>query len=167
MDELGWHESTRRLLDYARKATLGTKKEVQTPLQLIRRMGITSATFTNWKKRGVSKEGAIKAEELFGCSVQWVMIGEAVAAADEHAMAEADKPLRFRDLDPFEAQYITLFRQLGPDDKHDELVRLNQRVDRAAKGPSAQNPWKGRMDRRQADRREDSPKSSTPVGDAG
>lgn len=72
-----------------------------------------------------------------------------------------EKLVPFRDLTAFESQFVMLFRQLSADDQHDELVRLNQRVDRAAQGPSAQNPWRGRLDRRHTDRREDPSNSST------
>lgn len=33
-------------------------------------------TITNWKKRGVSKAGAIKASALFGISTNWILNGE-------------------------------------------------------------------------------------------
>lgn len=32
-------------------------------------------TITNWASRGVSKPGAIKAQKVFGCSVNWVLSG--------------------------------------------------------------------------------------------
>jgi DNA-binding Xre family transcriptional regulator len=47
----------------------------------------------------------------------------------------------FRDLDPFEAQLVTLFRSLADDDeRHHVLVELNQRT-ASAPAPSVANPW--------------------------
>jgi transcriptional regulator with XRE-family HTH domain len=59
-------------------------------------IGISSATMTNWKKRGISKDGAIAAERVFGCAVQFVMDGkepkfvgyEAAAPSAPHEVRE-------------------------------------------------------------------------------
>lgn len=72
-DEL--HESIQRLLECAKKATQASTNPVTDEGSLRNRMGITSATFSNWKTRGISKEGAIRAEALFGCSVAYLMTG--------------------------------------------------------------------------------------------
>lgn len=70
------HASVTRLFDYATRATHGQDGPVLTMPDLQVRLEISSATLTNWKSRGVSKEGAIKAEREFGCSVNWVLTGE-------------------------------------------------------------------------------------------
>lgn len=44
---------------------------------------------TNWKKRGISKEGAITAEQELGCSVNWVLTGE--GAEDSAAKREPEE----------------------------------------------------------------------------
>ena len=67
-EQLAMHPSTKRLFDYAREATKGKARAVETFGDLSALMGVTSATMTNWKQRGVSKDGAIKAEAVFGCS---------------------------------------------------------------------------------------------------
>lgn len=87
------HDSSKRLLDFAKEATAARSDGIQTFGDLARRMGVSSATMTNWKTRGVSKEGAIAAEALFGCSVQWVLTGSVVSSlanADEPALPPVD-----------------------------------------------------------------------------
>ncbi len=70
------HPSMQRLLDAARVATAADRHPVETWAHLRERMGQSSGAFANWKTRGISKEGAIAAEQLFGCTVQYVMTGE-------------------------------------------------------------------------------------------
>lgn len=70
------HASVARLLDYARRKTAGTPDPVSGFPGLQVRLQISSAALTNWKARGVSKDGAIRAEQEFGCSVNWVLTGE-------------------------------------------------------------------------------------------
>jgi len=69
------HQSVLRLLNFARQATSSSAKPVQSITDLIAAMDISSARMTNWKERGVSKEGAIKAELLFGCPVSHTLDG--------------------------------------------------------------------------------------------
>lgn len=70
------HSSVSRLLDYAKRHTASSAQPVSSYPALQVRLQISSASLTNWKQRGVSKEGAIKAEKEFGCSVNWVLTGE-------------------------------------------------------------------------------------------
>lgn len=70
------HPSVVRLLDYVRRKTAGTSNPVSDFGGLQVRLEISSATMTNWKSRGISKDGAIKAEREFGCSVNWLLTGE-------------------------------------------------------------------------------------------
>ncbi|MNG43674.1 HTH-type transcriptional regulator PrtR [compost metagenome] len=44
--------------------------------ELARALDESPQTITNWKKRGVSKAGAIKASALFGVSTNWILSGE-------------------------------------------------------------------------------------------
>jgi phage repressor protein C with HTH and peptisase S24 domain len=39
-------------------------------------MSESKQTISNWKARGVSRDGAIKAERLYGVSVDWVLTGQ-------------------------------------------------------------------------------------------
>lgn len=69
------HESIVRLLNYARKSTANEKKPVLDFQGLSERLEVSSARMTNWKTRGISKDGALKAEVVFGCSATWLMTG--------------------------------------------------------------------------------------------
>lgn len=60
------HSSLQRLLELT-----GKNQE-----ELARAMDESPQTITNWKKRGVSKSGAIKASALFNVSTSWVLSGE-------------------------------------------------------------------------------------------
>jgi len=77
------HASMKRLLDFAKAATDGSDDPVTDFASLGARMGATSAVLTNWKARGVSKEGAIKSEALFGCAANWVLTGEGPRRAEK------------------------------------------------------------------------------------
>lgn len=60
------HDSMQRLLDIS-----GMSQE-----ELARKLDELPQTITNWKKRGVSKSGAIKASAAFNVPVNWVLKGE-------------------------------------------------------------------------------------------
>lgn len=113
------HPSVSRLLDYARRKTKGSPVVIADfqALQVI--LEISSGTMTNWKSRGVSKEGAIKAERELGVSANWVLNGEgdedASHAVRQKALAgkaqTATEDLLF--LPGFEALSIPLLAQKG------------------------------------------------------
>ncbi|WP_180072168.1 helix-turn-helix transcriptional regulator [Acinetobacter sp. YH12200] len=60
------HESFKRLLE----ASNNLSQE-----EIARRIDESPQTLTNWKKRGVSKAGALKAAAEFGCSANWILSG--------------------------------------------------------------------------------------------
>ncbi len=75
------HASMRRLLDFAREATKHLPRDRRvTDFETLRHrladVASSSAVITNWKARGISREGAIAAEAAFGCSASWLMTGE-------------------------------------------------------------------------------------------
>ena len=67
------HESVIRLLEAS-----GLSQE-----ETARAMDESPQTITNWKKRGVSKSGALKAAACFGVSANWVLTGKS-DTADEN-----------------------------------------------------------------------------------
>lgn len=69
------HESLRRLF------LIAEKHGVKGPSALAAALGVKPQVVTNWSARGVSQEGALKAQVLFGCSPIWVLrgVGEADA----------------------------------------------------------------------------------------
>lgn len=69
------HESTHRLLEYAKTATANSRDPILSFKDLGDRLGVTSAVMSNWKARGVSKAGAIAAEREFGCSADFILRG--------------------------------------------------------------------------------------------
>jgi SOS-response transcriptional repressor LexA len=67
MSEKPRHESLIRLIRAA---------NVDGPSALASALNESEQTVTNWGRRGVSKQGAIKAQSLFGCDVDWILKGK-------------------------------------------------------------------------------------------
>ena len=123
------HPSVSRLLDYARKKTRGAAHQVDDFAALQVLLQASSATLTNWKRRGMSKEGAIRAERELGCSANWLLTGE----GDEEAAVKHRTPAGGKSegdelyLPGFEALNIPVLAQIGSmgpgeDQLHDEVV---------------------------------------------
>lgn len=69
------HPSFSRLLTCAREATKDSPTPIKSVRDLRTRMDESSATFTNWQsaERGVSLQGALKAQDLFGCHYKYIL----------------------------------------------------------------------------------------------
>lgn len=94
-------------------------------------------------KRGIGDQLAAKldqfAVETLGKSPGWI------DAPDQPIEARAKTTMPFRDLNAFEAQLITLFRSLTPDEQHDHLVELNKRADKKNGNKATPlNPYAGK-----------------------
>ena len=63
------HESMKRLLEAA------GDRSVRGPSALAAALGESDQTVTNWGRRGVSKQGALKAQERLGISATWIRDG--------------------------------------------------------------------------------------------
>lgn len=70
------HPSMTRLLTCAQEATKGQRRAITDFKELGARLGESSAVISNWKSRGISKDGALKASRLFGCSATWLIDGK-------------------------------------------------------------------------------------------
>lgn len=66
------HQSVVRLLEVSKLSQEETAKVMDESPQ----------TITNWKKRGISKSGALKAAACFGVSAQWILSGEGAKSND-------------------------------------------------------------------------------------
>lgn len=67
--------SLERLLKYAQQATKDDPVPIEDIKDLWAAMELTSAVVSNWMKRGVSIDGARKAEQMFGCTVTHILDG--------------------------------------------------------------------------------------------
>lgn len=69
------HPSLLRLLNHTRQMTahLPESRRITEPGDLVQPLDITHQVLTNWKDRGVSKDGALRAEAVFGCPAVWVL----------------------------------------------------------------------------------------------
>lgn len=65
-------------MKFAQESTADSRTPIRTGADLARALGVSQATLSNWKdpERGVSKEGAIKAQLALGCSVTWLLSGQ-------------------------------------------------------------------------------------------
>lgn len=68
------HDSALRLYQAASQV-----KDVSGQSAVARLLGESPQNIKNWEMRGVSKAGALKAEELIGCSAAWVLTGDGQA----------------------------------------------------------------------------------------
>lgn len=62
----GMHETARRLL------AVGMAKGARTFAEIARQLGASDQSATNWKKRGLPKDVAIKAGSLYGVDAAWL-----------------------------------------------------------------------------------------------
>ncbi|WP_170067362.1 S24 family peptidase [Malikia spinosa] len=70
----GMHATTKRLFDaLVELAKIDGYKE---PGKAAQFLGESAATITNWKSRGISKQGILKANKLFGIDPRWLESGE-------------------------------------------------------------------------------------------
>jgi hypothetical protein len=69
------HESMTRLLGYAMEATAASKAPVRDWSDLLARLNVSAGAFSNWKRRGISLDGAVAAEREFGCYASWLLDG--------------------------------------------------------------------------------------------
>lgn len=87
------HPSMQRLLDAAHAATAASRSPVRTWADLLKRLNVTDQVFTNWKRRGLSKDGAIEAGAVFGVDAHFLLTGATTAAtrhAAVHHVSEAE-----------------------------------------------------------------------------
>ncbi len=89
----GMHPSMDRLLDFARRSTaaLPLASRLTDFAGVQARLGVSSAVMTNWKSRGISKEGALQAQEAMGCSATWLLSGEGPDASDDWPFTRVDR----------------------------------------------------------------------------
>jgi phage repressor protein C with HTH and peptisase S24 domain len=71
------HESATRLYEAAQKLRGVTK-----PAEVARLLNISQQNLTGWEKRGVSSEGAIAAQSIFGVSATWLVNGTGPMSID-------------------------------------------------------------------------------------
>lgn len=89
------HPSMTRLLRFAIEATADKRRKVSDWASLGDALDVSPQVMTNWKRRGISVEGALAAEAAFGCSGAWVLSGKhppAPAGVAGHLTAQEPRP---------------------------------------------------------------------------
>lgn len=91
----------KRLLDLARERTrhLGDGQRVETFTDLGNRLNVSSAVMTNWKARGISKEGALDAQRMWGINALWLLERRAPATIDGGGLLTAEVTTRLVQLE--------------------------------------------------------------------
>lgn len=69
------HETASRLFEAIQHATKGRVDGFSSPGDAAAFLGQSAATITNWKVRGVSKDGQLSAHEKFGVNPTWIAKG--------------------------------------------------------------------------------------------
>lgn len=70
------HPTTIRLFEAIKTATRGAVDGNGKPGEVARALGQSAAVVTNWKARGVSRDGMLIAHAKFGISPKWIEAGE-------------------------------------------------------------------------------------------
>lgn len=95
--------------------------KVASPSALAKAMNESEQAITNWAKRGVSKEGAIKAEHLFGRSAGWVLTGnESKSAATTNVSDIASR----RSVDSVDSALRVLAEAINKQENRDGVAGL-------------------------------------------
>lgn len=114
---LAMHPTMTRLYDYVAR----TKKVIgQSAVAKI--MDEVPQTLNNWESRGISKQGLIKAQELFGCHMQWIKTGNGNESINNTITAKQDVMpyLVSTDGNVFETQLLNFYRRMST--KHKDAV---------------------------------------------
>lgn len=136
------HPSTKRLLDAAREATRESAAPVHTWADLARHMGESPQTISNWKQRGLSKDGAIKAERLYAVSVDHLLTGAGKSAEKAPLQAQL-MSLSARTVVPLQLRW----EELLPMEETPEEFQVALPDD--AMAPEAKAGWLVQFDSRQ------------------
>ncbi|MDE1179467.1 LexA family transcriptional regulator [Paraburkholderia sp.] len=86
-------------------------KGVEGPSDVARLLDVVPQSITNWSSRGVSREGALKAQALIGCDATWLLtgVGEMVPSGLKH-----ESPLESAEIND---QTKRVIAELLPSDK--------------------------------------------------
>jgi len=76
LKNLFMHPTTIRLFEAIKTATSGAVDGLVKPGEVAKTLGQSAAVVTNWKARGVSRDGRLTANALFGINPKWVETGE-------------------------------------------------------------------------------------------
>lgn len=100
------HMTTKRLFDALKEmAEIDGYTE---PGRAAQYLGESAATITNWKSRGISKQGILKANEILGVNPRWLATGEGEMLATA-SPATLGKPVRAHDEgEPLPDEYIQI-----------------------------------------------------------
>lgn len=111
------NKSMQRLYEFLEKNTelFAEKRGRQTTLQLS--LGLDSSqTVNNWESRGISRNGALKAEQIYGVSANWILHGKGeVKFTSPNKVDKSGISIK-------EQQLIDLLRRLPSDSLRSEVI---------------------------------------------
>lgn len=86
------HETAQRLFEAIKEHTDGAVDGFNEPGKLAMYLGESPATVNNWKTRGVSKQGMLKASNVAGINPAWISNGTLpkFMGAEPHSFAERE-----------------------------------------------------------------------------
>lgn len=112
------HPSLERLLAIAAEV-----KKTKGPAALASALNESEQNLNNWRLRGVSKSGALKAQGVYGCSPTWVLYGTEPKFTNEPASAFPDKMIENK-----VSQFGWPFKAISPADYNQVLTAEDRAV---------------------------------------
>lgn len=124
---------------WARVFEAAEEAEPKTPLTwLAGKLDYSLQRVQNWSVRGIPAREYPAIAQVFGESLEWV-----AGLAPRKAKEKESEGLAFRDLNAFETQLVTFFRQLDADHQHEVLTALNDMIPKGG-APSKADPFNHR-----------------------
>jgi hypothetical protein len=123
----GMHPSAERLYDAAKSLT----PPVTGQSAVARWLNVSPQNMTVWEKRGVSKAGAIKVQQLSGYSATWILEGIGEAKMGEAAIAPTPPGTDFDAPTREELELLDNFRHMLDHDREELSAEIAKRAERA------------------------------------
>lgn len=95
------NETMKRLYEF-----LKTNHKLEGQSAVAARLNMSPQTLNNWEGRGISKNGALQAQTIFGCNARWIIsgIGPKLVAGEGLSEKEVELLMMFRKIESDQTQ---------------------------------------------------------------
>ncbi|WP_297500540.1 hypothetical protein [Ferrovum sp.] len=100
------NETMKRLYEF-----LKTNHKLEGQSAVAARLNMSPQTLNNWEGRGISKNGALQAQTIFGCNAHWIISGVGPKMATEG-------------LNEKETELLRIFRKIESDKAQEHALRV-------------------------------------------
>lgn len=101
------NETMKRLYEF-----LKTTHKLEGQSAVAARLNMSPQTLNNWERRGISKNGALQAQTVFGCNARWVISGIGPKVVADEGLSEK------------EAEILMVFRKIESDQTKEHALRV-------------------------------------------